>query len=95
MNKLIIILFISILFTSCGTVRDNFDIGRSIKYKIKIHGTPTEIYNHYEPIALRNENPRHAVKTLYFKSVSGSYYYYFDSNDIVVESLYFDNDVQF
>ena len=95
MKKKLSFLFVLVSLTSCASVRERFDIGLSRNAIFSKMGNPTYEKYGYEPVPPWAPNEGLATKTIYYKTIRGNYYYYLNDENIVVNSLYFNNNVRF
>ena len=95
MKKKTLLFFVLVYLVSCASVRERFDIGASKNAIISRMGNPTYEKNIYEPVPPWAPNEGLATKTMYYKTIRGNFYYYLNDDNIVVNSLYFNDDVRF
>ena len=95
MKRNLILFTTVLLITACSSVRERSDIGISRDDVIVKMGSPTYEKDSYVPIPPRASNEGLATKTMFYKTSFGNYYYYLNDSNIVVNSLFFNDSVQF
>ena len=85
----------ALIISACSPVVNDGEIGKKKLDIISKYGNPKSESNGYQSVGLKKEDKsKNIEKTLYWKTSSGHLYVYL-AGESCVESIYFDDDVQF